>query len=298
MSIISLSHGLHLDIPEDAYHAPDIQLASKHGLDLILDCPARFKAAFDFGRKEPTEDQYLGTAFHCAALQPDVYLRTYTVMPDFGPTRANEELGITPEVGKANKWRRKAWLAENEGKTLLEADQAKTIEGMVAALRADELAGPLLERSLSEVTCRWRDPRTGVECKARADLWCEELALLDDLKSSFDASWTGFRFASEKYGYYKQDSMYRRGWAATGHTIGVFMFTFIEKDPPYLVAHYEHDPDDIAAGIEANEIALEDLATCLATGEWPGYGIRADGRKEIRRVPLRRWAHERIGRRR
>jgi hypothetical protein len=209
------------------------------------------------------------------------------VMPDFGSLRADKAKGVTTEQGRVNKAMREEWLVANEGRTILETDDARTIDGMVTSLRAHPVGGRILERGLPEVTCRWQDPRTGIECKAKADLWVEELALLADIKGLFDGSWSGFRLASEKYKYHRQDSFYRRGWSAISYTPSAFFFLCVEKTPPYLVSLFEHHPEDIAAGNEANNTALDIMAECLATGIWPGYPTG------VQRVRLRPWAHER-----
>lgn len=288
LSIRRLAHGLHLDVTDDEYHAPDLCLASKHGLDDILRAPALFKVANDVGAvRKTSEAKDLGVAFHMAAIQPDLFLDTYTVMPDFGSPKANKKLGVTTEQGRVNKALREEWLAANEGRTILEADDAQTIACMVDSLRVHPVAGPLLERAVSEVVCRWRDPRTGIECKAKADLWVEEYALLADLKGLFDGSWSGFRLASERYKYHRQDSFYRRGWAANGFTPGAFFFVCVEKTPPFLVSLFEHEPEDVEQGATQNDEALTIMAQCLESGQWPGYPTG------IQRVKQRRWAHER-----
>jgi exodeoxyribonuclease VIII len=272
---IDLDHGVHLDVPDSVYHAPSLHIASKHTLDVVAVAPAKHKAAVT----EPPEDEeraalYFGTAFHTCVFEPLRFDRTYVVSPKFD--------GRTKQ-GKAD---RAEWEAANDGKLSLEPDDYERVRRMTDAYRADPIARGMLESGLAEVTARWRDAETGLECKARADLWIEELAMLSDLKSCKDGSWHGFRLASERYGYAKQDAFYRWGWSCCGHTIGAFVFTCVEKAPPYLVSHFEHDPEDIEAAQALNRKALRRMAAAVKTGNWEGYPSR------IQRVKLRKWAFE------
>ena len=249
-SALDLPHGMHFDVPEEQYHRRCAEVASKHGLDLMLKAARLYKMASDEPEDEEAEEEHFGfgRALHCRALTPQIFADTYVVSPNFGPLRADKKRGVSTEEGKANKERRDAWLKENAGKTLLEYDNFTTICGMCDSLLEHELTGPLIRHGRHEITLRWRDRLTGVEAKARPDTWHDDLGLVSDIKGLRDGSWDGFRLASERYGYARQDAWYRRGMAATGHTIGAFIFACCEKREPYLVSCFEHTPEDHRSG--------------------------------------------------
>lgn len=72
----NIEPGIYADISNDAYHAgPGI---SKTGLDLLHRSPFHYHAikAGLFPKPE-TKSQYIGRAFHCLVLEPDVFAKTY-----------------------------------------------------------------------------------------------------------------------------------------------------------------------------------------------------------------------------
>jgi exodeoxyribonuclease VIII len=68
--------GIYSGIPNaDYHHGPGI---SKSGLDLISRSPLHYKAVLDAENdNEPTPAQAIGTALHCAVLEPDVFVQEY-----------------------------------------------------------------------------------------------------------------------------------------------------------------------------------------------------------------------------
>jgi PDDEXK-like domain of unknown function (DUF3799) len=248
-SALDLPHGLHEGVPEAIYHAKVLGLASKHALDLVEPAPAKYRAWIDADEDIPTPAMQFGKDFHAAALEPHLYRPS--------------------ETTKAAR------------------DNAEKIAGMVAALRAHPIAGALLARGRPEVTARWRDPATGIECKARADLWIPELATIADLKSCADASPEEFARSVANYGYHAQEAMYRDGFGiASGAPVRSFVFIACEKAPPFLVAVYMLDEPAVLRGGRAIGAALERLRECLETDTWPGLPA------SIQTIDLPRWAKD------
>lgn len=270
----ALADGLHANVPPSVYYVRELAVASKSGLDLFARTPATFRAwVHEELSDEDTPALTFGTALHMAALEPERFAREYVVEPDFGDCRFKE-----------NKATRDAWRLAHASRTLITAADMATLLGMQASLRRHPVAGPMLERSARELTLRWTDRETGLACKARADLHDDELAVGGDLKSAEDASWAGFRRASENYRYHWQDGFYRDGFASCAHTLGLFFFIMVEKRPPFLVGLYEHDPDDLAAAGERMKRLKGRWAECLAKNVWPGLP------EGIQTVKLRPWA--------
>jgi len=256
---LSLPHGLHRNYPAERYHARVPALASKGALDHVRKAPAVYKAWLEGHEKEDTAAFAFGRAFHCALLEPDVFATTYAVEPDFGDCRT-----------KANRTARDTWREQNSGRVLLSERDASMIAPMIAAVRAHPLASRMLQDGVPELTLRWRDEETGIECKARADHYVERLRLVVDVKTCDDASREGFRKSAAKYGYARQAAFYDAGFAALGEELEHFLFLCVEKERPHLVGLYNFDEDGMARGFASICEDLETLAWCLERDEWPG----------------------------
>lgn len=286
MSILDLAPGLHLGVPEAVYHEKVLGLASKGALDRVARSPAHYFEWVRGGEREETDPLRLGRATHCAMLEPARYDLEYIAEPEWGPCRANAELGVTTEQGRENKKRRDAWREQRAGLPTLTADEARMIRGMVSSVLAHPLARRLLESGVesSEATVRWTHPPSGLECKARLDSYAAPIDVAFDLKTTQDASPDGFARAVAKYGYHRQDAHYRDGMCEIGRTLKHFVFIAVEKEPPYAVA--VHVLDDAAQDIGERQWhrQLMTLSGCLARGEWPSYP------ETINSLSLPRWA--------
>lgn len=266
MSIVTLPHGIHLGVPEATYHERVLGLASKGALDLVRRSPAHYKQWID-GDPDASDDDEdesrvfaFGKAFHCALLEPERFIEAYTVEPAFGDCRKKE-----------NKAARDAWRKENEGALKLTMREHLACRRMAESIRRHSRASKLLLGGQAEVTARWRDEDTGLECKARADYLVEERGLLVDVKTTENASYEAFRRSIANYGYHRQDAFYRAGFAAAGVKIEHFVFVVVEKTAPYAVAVYTLDEDGCAAGRLAVRDSLETLADCLERNDWAAY---------------------------
>lgn len=269
----ALPHGAHTKVPERVYHGRVLGLASKSALDLVHRSPAHYKAWVDGHEKEPTPALIFGRALHMALLEPERFARKFATQPDFGDCRFKE-----------NKARRDEWRRDNAGREPLSAEDADVIDGMVRSVRAHPLASKLLVDGQSELTVRWRDEATGLECKARADYYVRERGLIIDVKTTEDAGPEGFAKSCARYGYHRQHALYRDGFRASGLPAEHFVFVAIEKEPPYAVATYVLDDEALARGEDSIADDMATLAECMKTGCWPGYAT------SIRVLTLPRWA--------
>jgi len=252
--------GLRAGVPPSVYHERRVGLVSKSALDLINRSPAHYKAWVDGAEQEETEALAYGSAFHCALLEPDRFEQEYAVAPDFGDCRF-----------KANKAARDAWSAENAGVALLSADDHAKIVGMVDAVRRHPLAGRIFSDGQAELTIRWTDDETGLECKSRADYYVRKLGMVADVKSTLDGRADAFRRDVAKYRYHVQDALYRAGFTEVGEPVQHFVFIPVEKTPPHAVAVYALDSEAVAKGYAAARRNIATMAECLKRGEWPGY---------------------------
>ncbi len=277
MSILDLAPGIHASIPESTYHERHLGLASKSALDLLHKSPAHYHAWATGPVVEEEENPafVLGTALHCATLEPDRFHATYIVKPDFGDCRKTD-----------NKARRDAWLAENGGRNVISAEDMRDVEGMLASIRKHPRAAKLLIHGAPEVTLRWQDDATGVQCKSRMDWWVERSGITFDLKSTQDASPAAFARSVANFGYHRQAAFYMDGLRQLGAAVEHFLFVAVEKTAPYPCAIYSLDELAIQTGHLSIRDDMERLADCMERKVWPGYD---DG---IRVLSLHSWAKE------
>lgn len=209
--------------------------------------------------KEESNAMKLGTAIHCAILEPD----QLTVRFVRGP-----------EDRRGNKWKDFVEGCEKAGKLpLTEADYDA---GLLIRDRLQK--EPLIKRiagagTQREISCYYTDPETGLKCRARPDAYVADMNLIVDLKSTTDARLDPFGRVFGALGYHVQAAKYPRGWQlATGADVEpAFLFVALERAEPFEFVIYEPDADTIAEGRVILRKALDQWARCVETGEWPGY---------------------------
>jgi hypothetical protein len=209
-------------------------------------------------------------------------------------------------------WRTKAaqeWRDEMRalGFTILTPENIDQIRGM-AGLLPGQSAMPesglansryvklgLLEGDV-EVTVAWQDPKTGVWVKVRPDVIPRASGMFADIKTTSSADplksvW--------EFNYHMQGALIGEGARTVlGVEMALFVLVFVQTKPPFRVTVIELEPyeamgeviDPLAIGAEQNRAALDTLARCLKTGEWPA----ADGEARPARMPA--WYSDRLAR--
>lgn len=251
--------GIHRDVPHIAYHERKVGVVSKSALDRIHRSPAHYRQWID-EPDESTPAMLFGSAFHCAALEPERYARDYPVKPDVD--------GRTRE-GKAALAAFREQLHERARG--ISAADAEAIDHMVAAVRSHRLVSRMLSDGAAEVTISWSDKATGLRCKSRADYWIERHRTVIDLKTTDDASPREFERSIAKYRYHVQDALYRFGFDAVDEPLEHFILVAVEKTAPWAVGVYELDAETIGRGYFAARQDMDVMAECLKTDTWPGY---------------------------
>jgi hypothetical protein len=238
---------------------------SKSGLDQIAKSPLHYWARYlDPNRvwPEPTPAMRLGTAFHTHVLELDQW---------------DKQIAIAPgDINRRTKEGREQWAAfeaDAKRKTVITADDAEVVMAMGRSVWRHPAAAMLLHwQGKAETTHMWTDPTTGAECKCRPDWLTNDGNLIIDLKTTEDASPSGFQRSVANYRYHVQASWYLDGVeAATGHRPDQFIFICVEKKPPYCCAVYAADAEMIQIGAETAARDLARLVECKASNTWPGY---------------------------
>ncbi|MEM7663811.1 MAG: PD-(D/E)XK nuclease-like domain-containing protein [Pseudomonadota bacterium] len=223
--------------------------------------------------KEESNVMKIGSAVHCAILEPDEFSDRYIK----GPA---DRRGL--------KWTEPLEEAKAEGKELLTSgDYEKAL-----LIRDKAQAEPLIKKltgvgTVRELTCHWVDPITGLKMRARPDAYSPAIELVSDVKITTDARqipWV--RNAVTPFGYNAQEVQYTEGMRACGEGVNAFVFIVIERDPPFEFIVHELIPRTVEEGRRKLYIAREEYARCVEEDRWPGYP------REIQQTGLNRYDYE------
>lgn len=241
------------------YHA-DTSAISASGLKLFMRSPAHYYAAYlDPNRieRKPTAAMKLGTATHCAILEPERFNGEYTVMPEGLDRRTT-----------AGKQAYADLLAS--GAEILSADEMAQVINMACAFRDNEISRALFDRKHAVEQSIFAEVN-GVACKCRPDFMTADGLIVMDVKTTSDASPEAFGKSAWNLGYHVQAAFYRRVISEATGTTPDFIFGCVESERPHLVAYYSVPQYllDYADGLI--DCALERYAECMRSGVWPGY---------------------------
>jgi len=295
--------GIIYGISNDEYHhGPGI---SKSGLDLIEISPLHYwdkylrpKTAEELAEREERKKHYkIGTALHCAILEPDEFHERYVLLPTDAPkrpsvTQINAKKPSDDTVYAIAWWSDFDAMLEATGKTVLthaEMEVCSLVSGSAAGTRIGKRV--FSEPGVAEASVFWNDPDTGVLCKCRPDwlLTPDDTPAILDLKSTKSAHPDEFARSAFNYNYHVAAAWYLDGYEiATGTRPDSFMFLAVEKAAPWACAWYFADEGMIEAGRRQYRKALNTYARCLERGEWPGYSDK------LQPLALPKWAEARL----
>ena len=201
-----------------------------------------------------------GTAFHRRILEPDLYSKTFEVIPD--DTRANTITG-------------KKLLAEVSvsGKTPLKASIAKAIEIMAQTIASHPGARYLLSKGTPELSIFWAHEEN--QLKGRLDWVNHEAKVIVDLKTTLIADAEDPRGFPKvvREGYYDlQAAFYTWGLKEIAKEDYTFVFIAIEKEYPYAVSLATLQPSDLEKAHQENLEAIEKISSARQSHIYPGYG--------------------------
>lgn len=195
----------------------------------------------------------LGSATHCAILEPTEYAHRYVIAP---------EVDRRTKAGK-DEWA--AFQAANVGKELISREDGMVVQKMAEACRSHKLAADLLSEGEAEVT--WRVQMDGLVLQARTDWVNTKKGYILDVKTTEYLS--DFARMAVNFGYHRQAAFYTALLAKLGMTNVDFYFLAVEKKEPFGTILFKADAEFLAKGYEENKADLAKLSTAYATGVWP-----------------------------
>lgn len=286
--------GWYKDIPNEVYHKSG-GVSSSTLKKFLCKTPAHI----DYEKKhpkEPTKNMQLGTAVHSLVLEPEKAKDEIAVMPGFN---------LRTKLGRAD---RDDFIEDNRGKVILTGSEWKQAQDMAGSLLAfiekDEVLRLVFENYIAESSVYWwyrsNDPDDGTEykqmCKVRPDILCTEYPVLGDIKTSQDATYTGFQKSIINFDYHVSAAMYLEGVnqnreiieGLCNSSVGEyrydrFIFLVVENEPPYLSAVYELDKNAIELGKQLYTRAML-LHYEARRDDWPAFT------SDVRLMELPGWA--------
>lgn len=257
------------DIPDHVYHGDPVPAGSLSvsGAKKLLppSSPAVYKHERENGQPHKRVfDIGHGAHFQVLGVGPELVILDY---PDW-------------RTGKAQVERDAAYAA---GKVPLLEHEFVQVRDMATALRRHPRAADVLSGDgLPEQSLFWRDPDTGVWCRARPD-WMTPDRIVD-YKTCNEVTLEAISKTIYNFGYHQQADWYSGGASLLDVVApdAPFYFVFQSKTPPYLVVVVELDEFALDAGRARNERARQIYAECMASGRWPGP---ADDQIELVSLP-------------
>jgi exodeoxyribonuclease VIII len=267
----------------EQYHSNEAISHSK--LELFRRRPVSYYRRFigkTVERPEATEAFRIGSAAHCAVLEPDEFRNRYAQRPE----------GIDRRT-KAGKEEFAQFEAENIGKVIISSDELGDVREMAAAVNNHPLASQLLFLGKPELS--WRvEPKGGLALQCRTDWFnhvgCElssgrpYVADLKTVESLDSDAFRNFERACFSFGYHRQAGFYLPLITEIlGGPVFDFFFIAVEKVEPFGVAVYRLSDAAIARGQDETITDLVRLQSCLATQQWPNLD------PALREIGLPKW---------
>jgi hypothetical protein len=240
----------------DYYQIP---YESASGLKSILTSPKLYRYYRDNDTVE-TDPMRLGTAAHCAVLEPRLYNARFAIWSE----RADSGK-MSPRSKNNSKWT--GFLASNADREILTEDQDRDARAIASAVMAHPGAARLLEEGRAEVPIMWE--HRGVACKSKLD-WMHPDCIVD-LKTTRSLATFASQAARARIPF--QMAMYQAAVAyeCEGSTPPARLIV-VENQPPFDVAVFRVPEDTLAVGRRDMERAFDLLLHCRERNEWPGLG--------------------------
>lgn len=241
--------GLHQNVPLVEYLGWDCWSCStiKEGLESMAHAKA---SKDDEMERKVTDDMFLGSAMHCAFLEPEL-MPTKVICWDGGTRRGKE-------------W--DAFSAEHAGKVILTENTHAKLIGMSRSLRKH----PQVRQWLSAIDATEVSAvgmLEGVLMKGRADALLPVPVI--DLKKVRSGNRRSMWYTVRDFRYDIQAAIYTRLFGRTK-----FILLTVEDAPPYDVVPYELPAERIEAAWRETVQVLHQIRQCEKAARWPG---RCDG---------------------
>ena len=262
---MKITPGIYHDITNEAYHSTNAISAS-----FIKSAVATSLFQARFGKSDINKlVAQIGTATHSEVLEPE---------------KKNVVLS-KEETRRTKAYKEQETACEKAGKVLLTQKDYDLVQGMshgvkvkddngkiitIGGLRNDPTCSKLL--SADDRICEasiFVEHESGMMLKCRPDIFSKNMKIMGDVKTTQDASPSGFNREIWKRLYYVQASFYLMVAELAGIEINHFSFLAVQKTYPYLAHYHIIDNQAIEYGKRQVNRTLEDLFHAKQRGEYP-----------------------------
>lgn len=277
------------ELPENRLIS-EISSAKYHELDrcsasqleqLYRDVPAIARYKFENSESKKAFD--FGSLVHALVLEPETVEDRYIKIDSAKCLTKDGKVSSRPTTSAYYKQA----IAEYPGKTIM-LDSEFNASSAVASEILDngKLKGLLRATRHKEASLFWQlkewngyELESPLECKTRFDGIHLESGIIWDIKTTADASQTGFFYQARKLGYHRKAAFYleaakridpNKNWQ--------FLLIAIRNTAPYLTALYRvpmqdeyHKGFSIEQGRAELLKPIEQYLKCTKNNDWPGY---------------------------
>jgi hypothetical protein len=226
-----------------------------------------------------TDAMDLGSAIHCAVLEPEKFETTIAISPKFDRRT---------KIGKENA---EAFESFAQGKLIIDEVQAEAVRGVVSSVKDHKLASGILRGGEAEYSYYVTCPETGLGMKCRPDYFNQNALI--DLKTCQDASVEGFTRQCINLGYHIQAAYYLDVFnLANGADLKEFYFVSVETTAPFAVNTFLMGEMALALGREQYKKAMKQYVEYLKSPERIndfGYEVK------INEIVFPNWAFNKLG---
>lgn len=235
-------------------------------------------------KRESTPAMKIGSAFHTLLLEPHLFFDEFCLRPeleemppavlkkDVGAEQYEQIKSARKAVADSNKIIMDDFEEQRANKILLADDQHEKVMLMVEQVSKHEIVKTLLDKAKFEQSIFWTDTDTGIQFKARPDIWSQKMVV--DLKTTNDATPWKLQRSALEYGYYLQAGMAYEACKQLGTPFEMFVILAVEKEKPHVPAVFMMDDDALQFGIDQFQKYKEMLATCMSQNKWDPYPVQ------------------------
>lgn len=291
IGVTRLDAGWHEGLEMSAYLS-DPAVSASNMWALYQKTPAHLLHGLRAKGDDSTKAKELGTVTHAAVYEPEHFESAYVVI---GQCEATKTDGSRCS-NQGSVWRHGQSFCGVKGHDPLGKEVPmdpnvltvpENIRASAGLMRDALLAHPTASEILQapgpkEVTGVWRDRQTGLWCRIRPDQLIQDPA---DVRSVYHHSVVNLKTSGKdvgegsfprdfhNMGHYFKAAFYRMGmrelWDIEPQN---FFYPVVESSAPHQVIVYRLNEDAIDIGEAEVRQTLNQLAECVESGRWPGYG--------------------------
>lgn len=257
-------------------------MRSSMAVDIMQTCP--LKAKYDSENNKTSDAMDIGSAAHVIYLEPEkVESEIVIITADNWLTKDAREQRAQAYLNKKIPLLPKNWdliflMRDGFFKNKAVAEYTKNV--------------------LIEQTLIWKDPITGIWCKARPDIIGKDPAgnpFMANFKTQANIHPDKFAAVVNERGYHQQADWYLQGYKIITGEILDYVYLAQEKEAPYMAAPFRVGNQSMEAAFRLNRRALQLYADCLAKNEWHGYrAYNQMDRDTVITVDIPAWAMMRL----